>query len=101
MQSETLTSTEWSPSQPLPRGSVFVWQVTALKDGKEIVAPIAPASEARFYVLGEEALRAAELVERMPPDSRLARGLTYARIGLLDDAARDSKNYSEPTHPRL
>jgi hypothetical protein len=89
IRSETLTSTEWSPSEPLLRGRAFLWQVTAARDGKEIVAPIAPTGETRFYVLSEEALDEANLIERSQPDSHLARGVTYASIGLLDDAARE------------
>jgi len=41
----------WTPLQPLKRNVVYIWQVTALKDGREVIAPAAPAREARFKIL--------------------------------------------------
>ena len=85
-----LSETEWTPAEPLARGGLYVWQVTAtLKDGTEIIAPGAPAPEARFKVLERE--RADELneAEQKYADSHLTLGLLYARSGLLEDAERE------------
>jgi anti-sigma factor RsiW len=86
--SPPLTGTSWTPPRALDRGRTYSWQVTAVKDGKEIVSPSTPAPEARFKVL--EKAKADELneVERVA-NSHLARGVLYARAGLLDDAERE------------
>jgi hypothetical protein len=66
-----------------------LWQVTAVKDGKEIISPTAPAPEARFKVLEKAKADELTVVERVGPGSHLARGTLYARAGLLDDAERE------------
>jgi len=87
--SPPLTRTEWTPLHALERGRIYSWQVTAVKEGKEIISPSAPAPEARFKVL--EKAKADELsgVETAASGSHLARGTLYARVGLLDDAERE------------
>jgi len=88
-KSDNLTTTEWTPSQPLARGEVYQWQVTALKDGKEISSPIAPAPEAKFKVLEQDKADAIERVKRQHPNSHLTLGVLYAQAGMLDDAERE------------
>jgi hypothetical protein len=66
--SSTVTTTQWTVAQPLRRGVVYRWQVTALKDGERVRAPKPPAPEAKFKVLEED--KAAELADI----GRLARG---------------------------
>jgi hypothetical protein len=86
--SPSLTTISWTPSRALERGRVYSWQVTALKDGEEIISPSAPAPEARFKVL--EKSKADELNElERNSNSHLTRGVLYARAGLLDDAERE------------
>jgi anti-sigma factor RsiW len=87
--SPQLSVTEWRPAQPLARGGVYIWQVTATKDGAEVISPVAPAPEARFRVLDEA--RAAELdqAEQKYAESHLTLGILYARAGLLEDAERE------------
>ena len=103
--SPSLTGTTWTPPRALERGRLYSWQVTAVKDGKEIVSPSAPAPEARFKVL--EKAKADELgeVERGAV-SHLALGILYARAGLLDDAEREMRalvaaNPKSPTAQKL
>lgn len=104
--SPPLTGTAWTPPRALEPGRVYSWQVTAVKDGKEIISPSAPAPEARFKVL--EKAKADELtgVERAGPRSHLARGTLYAQAGLLDDAERELRallaaNPKSPTARKL
>ncbi|MCM3903274.1 MAG: hypothetical protein ND866_16335 [Pyrinomonadaceae bacterium] len=103
--SPPLTGTEWTPPHALERGRVYSWQVTAVKDGKEIISPSAPAPEARFKVL--EKAKADELSEiEKGAVSHLARGTLYARAGLLDDAERELRallaaNPKSPTARKL
>jgi hypothetical protein len=84
-----LQQSEWSVPGALKRGQVYTWQVTAIKDGREIIAPAAPAPEARFRVLGREQEDELARLERARPRSHLSRGVVYARVGLLEDAEQE------------
>jgi hypothetical protein len=68
---------------------MYVWQVTAIKDGKEVISPIAPAPEARFKILEAAKVEQLRRVESGHPASHLARGISYAEAGLLGDAERE------------
>lgn len=86
-ESESVTATEWTPPAPLPRGQTYYWQVTAtLADGGEVTSPATPAPQAKFRVLDERASADLKLLEEAAPDSHLARGVLYARAGLLAEA---------------
>ncbi|HEU4386153.1 MAG TPA: hypothetical protein VFV34_00040 [Blastocatellia bacterium] len=87
--SEPLSGTEWTLPQPLKRGGVYSWEVTAVKDGKEITAPIPPAREVRFKVLDSAKLDELENASRDNADSHLLLGLLYVNAGLLDDGERE------------
>ena len=88
-RSEPLTKTEWVVPQALDRGAVFSWQVTALKEGREVVSPVRPAPEARFRVLDQAAAEEVERYRRSSVKSHLAAGVVYARAGLREDAERE------------
>lgn len=87
--SPSLTGTEWRPPQSLPRGAIYSWQVKAMKDGREVVVPEPPASEAKFKVL--EQVKAEELARarRQFAGSHLTLGLLYAQAGMQDKAAQE------------
>ena len=87
--SEPISGTEWTPSRPLKRGAVYSWDVTAVKDGKEISVPTPPAPEARFRVLDSANLAELEEASRDNGNSHLLLGVLYAKAGLLDDAERE------------
>jgi hypothetical protein len=86
--SPPITSTSWTVPRALQRGRVYTWQVVALKEGKEIISPAAPAPEARFRVLEKAREDELKRVEQIAASSHLARGVLYARAGLLDEAER-------------
>lgn len=88
-QSPELTTTNWTPTQALPREQVYVWQVTAIKDGQEIKAPVAPAPEARFKILDQAKADEIAAARRRTPSSGLLLGLLYAQAGLFDEAERE------------
>ena len=88
-KSEPLTKSEWLIPQSLDRGAVFSWQVTALKDGREVVSPARPAPEARFRVLDPAAAEEVERYRRSRTNSHLAAGVVYARAGLREDAEQE------------
>jgi hypothetical protein len=73
----------------LQPGATYIWQVTAVKDGEQILSSSAPPREARFRVLS--AAQAAELsrAAREHANSHLVLGTLYAQAGLLDDAERE------------
>ena len=94
--SEPLTETEWPVRNRLRRGMVYTWIVTAIKDGKESLAPTLPA-RAEFKVIEEAAL--AELNRSINQSlSRAARGMLYANAGLLDEAEQEL-NAHIASHP--
>lgn len=88
-QSQALNATTWRPMQPLARGAVYSWQVTAVKEGQEVKAPRPPAPQAKLKVL--DAGTAAELrtAREQQPVSHLALGVLYARAGMLEQAERE------------
>jgi len=87
--SPLLTGTEWRPSQPLPRGAIYSWQVKAMKDGREIVVPEPPAPEAKFKVLEQAKAEELARARRQFADSHLTLGLLYAQAGMLDESERE------------
>ena len=94
-QSPELSTPTWTPPQPLARDQVFLWQVTAFREGKdgkdrqEIKAPVAPVPEARFKILDQTKADEIAAARRRTPVSSLLLGLLYAQAGLFDDAERE------------
>jgi len=79
----------WTPLHPLKRNVVCIWQVTALKDGREVTSPAAPAKEARFRILSAEKTATLAPVIIELAGSHLKLGVVYAHEGLLDDAEQE------------
>ncbi len=89
--SEALIDTHWSTPERLKAGVVYTWTVTALKDGKEIIAP-APPTRAEFRVLrGSQLVNLSRRIKETA--SRAARGVVYAEAGLLDDAEKEFQTH--------
>jgi hypothetical protein len=87
--SEMLTTTHWTVTAPLPRGGIYRWQVTAIKDGKAVRAPKPPATEAKFKVLESRKILELNKLEGLAAGSHLLLGVAYAREGLLEEAERE------------
>ena len=79
----------WTPLHPLKRNVVYIWQVTALKDGRDVIAPTAPAREARFKILSAEKTATLAPVTTELAGTHLKLGIVYAHEGLLDDAEQE------------
>lgn len=82
--SPRLKIASWSVQ--LPRGAVYSWQVKAIKDGQEIIAPRPPAPQAKFRILDQAKANELARARRAYASSHLALGLLYAEAGLLKEA---------------
>ncbi len=90
MSSRALGATQWSPDQPLQRGRIYLWQVTAkLSNGQRVSSPRPPSPEARFRVLDQT--KADELLQFQAahPAAHLALGILYAEAGLLEQGEHE------------
>jgi hypothetical protein len=86
-ESPTLTSTDWSPPAPLPRGVVLKWHVTArTTSGGTIQAPAAGEPEARFQVVPQSVVDRIEVLRRDFPGNPMLLAALYAHAGALDAA---------------
>jgi hypothetical protein len=88
-ESPAVSAAEWTPEQPLARGRVYNWQVTAHLGGKTLRAPAPPAPEARFLIAGSDVLRQVETARREHPGNHLLLAVWMARVGALDEASRE------------
>lgn len=87
--SQPTQKTEWTVNAPLKRGTIYQWQVTAIKDAQEIKSPVRPAPDAKFKVL--DAAKASEIgqAKRKYKNSHLLLGILYANAGLLQEAENE------------
>src|SRR6185295_17423344 len=91
-ESGPVAGTSWSPATALDRGVVYLWQVSAAKEGEVISAPAAPRPEARFMILTGSKAREVQQAVKARASSHLELGIIYAHTGLLDDAEREFQN---------
>lgn len=87
--SQQIKNTSWQIDRPLARNRIYIWQVTALKDGQEIKSPVRPAPDARFKVVDGGKLNELTRLSREYKNEYLALGILYADAGLLDEARRE------------
>lgn len=85
-ESPALTTTEWQPAAPLPRGKVLSWQVTAKTAAGNIRQPAPPAPEARFQIVEPLVAERIDIIRRDFPGNPLLLAALYAQAGALDDA---------------
>jgi hypothetical protein len=88
-ESGPLNENSWTVTRPLDRGQTYIWQVVAMKDGKQFNSPVAPAREVRFKVLDSVSEQAIRRFAQDNRDNHLALGIIYAHYGLIDDAERE------------
>jgi hypothetical protein len=89
VKSQALSTNLWTIPQALRRGEVYVWQVTATRNGREITSPSAPMPEARFKILEQAKASELQRLAKERPDAHLILGTIYAHNGLLDEAERE------------
>lgn len=86
-ESPSLSVTEWTPDQPLGRGRIYNWQVTAQMGGRTLRSPVPPAPEARFQVAGPEVAMQMDNARRNHPGNHLLLAVLLAKAGALDEAS--------------
>jgi hypothetical protein len=89
LSSGPVTQTTWQAVKPLPRGRIYLWQVTAQVGNQQITAPLAPAPEARFQVLSQTKMQELQQARQTVGQSHLLLGVLYAQAGLLEAAERE------------
>jgi hypothetical protein len=87
--SRQLTENSWTPPQSLQRGVIYSWQVIAIKDGQEFIAPRAPAPQAKFRILDQAKANEIRQARRAYSSSHLTLALLYTQAGLLDEAEQE------------
>lgn|SRR2546425_1667017 len=87
--SPTQPKTDWTVSAALPRGVIYLWQVTATRNGEDIKSPMPPAAEARFRILAQDKTAEIDRLQKTHSNSHLVLGTIYAEAGLLQDAQRE------------
>jgi hypothetical protein len=99
-ESETITSTSWTPAQSLQRGKFYTWSVTAILDGQQITSPAPTRPEMKFKVLDISKKRQIEEL-RKRSKSHLALGVFYAREGMIAEAEQEFQSLvrSNPDSP--
>jgi anti-sigma factor RsiW len=85
-ESGPVAGTSWSPGKAIPRGRVYVWQVTAYRGPQPVSAPAPPAPLAKFEVVDETTARLLDETARAHPDAHLLLGILYAQAGARNDA---------------
>jgi hypothetical protein len=87
--SGALSTTDWTPADPLPRGRTFVWQVTARRGSETVVVPSAPSPPARFAVVEPHAAARIAGLRASHPDSHVLLGIVLLQAGARDEARRE------------
>ena len=102
VRSAPQTATQWTATK-LSRGTIYSWEVVAVRNGQEVRSPVAPAPRAQFKILEAEKLLELTNLKKHSPISHLTLGLTYARFGLLAEAEGEFRKVSErkPRFARL
>jgi len=89
ISSDPLTATEWTAPVALGRGRTYLWQVRAVKDGQETLAPPPGSSRVKFKVLEQSKAEEIARAKAAHPGSHLIMGILYSGAGLLTDAERE------------
>lgn len=85
-ESLDLTSTTWTPAEPLPAGHVYSWTVTARAGSDQIREPVPPSPEAKFGVLATEEAARLNAARASFPNEHLLLAALYAQAGVLEEA---------------
>jgi hypothetical protein len=88
-ESSAVTAAEWTPEQPLARGRIYNWQVTAHIGARTLRSPVPPAPEARFQIAAVDTVAQIENARRDHPANHLLLAVLLAKAGALDESAQE------------
>lgn len=91
--SPQISATNWQTDKPLARNKIYLWQVTAMKNGEEIKSPIRPAPDAKFKVLDAAKSDEIDQAKKQYGSSHLLLGVLYAKAGLLGEAETEFQKF--------
>jgi hypothetical protein len=93
-----LDRNRWIPSQPLPRGRTYEWQVRVARGNRVDMIPPVPRPNPRFVVISADALRDLEHARATYRHDHLLLGVLAAHYGLREEARRELAQYAAE-HP--
>lgn len=94
VDNQSVKSPPWTFTGKLRRGHNYVWQVTAVIDGKKVTMPTIGQREAKFRILPSALEDELKQAERSSPRSSVALGILYARVGLLAESRRELQAFA-------
>jgi hypothetical protein len=83
--SAALNATEWTPTVPLPRSAVLLWQVEAATPDGRVLAPSPSDPQARFEVVSAAEQQALEARLSAAGTAHVSRIVIFAEAGLIDE----------------
>uniref|UniRef100_Q022H7 Zinc-finger domain-containing protein n=1 Tax=Solibacter usitatus (strain Ellin6076) TaxID=234267 RepID=Q022H7_SOLUE len=86
-ESPAVTAAEWTPEQPVARGRIYNWQVTAYIGTRTLRSPVPPAPEARFQVVSADTAAQIETARRDHAGNHPLLAVLLANAGALDESA--------------
>ena len=86
MHSDVVESTEWTVSEPLPRGVIYRWEVRATLGAESASAPAPPDPDAVFQLMSDADAASAAAARKALADNPLGLGIVYANLGAVEQA---------------
>jgi hypothetical protein len=90
-RSNVLTTSEWTPETPLPRGHRYAWEVDVQSSGVHRIIPSTPDPPALFAIVDEKTWT--EIESAHHAGDHLAAAILEARAGAKADALSDFDSY--------
>ena len=90
-QSRPVKDTQWTVEDPLKRGVLYAWRVTAPAGDLSIAAPKLDAPNVRFRVLAQPDKVELDQYRRTVGGSHLAMAVLYLRYGMIDEAEQEAR----------
>jgi type II secretory pathway component PulM len=84
-----LSTTSWTIPTALKAGEIYSWQVSAIKNGKEITSQTPTTRFGKFKVLEERKSKELNELKTKYTNAHLILSVIYAKEGLIDEAERE------------
>jgi hypothetical protein len=96
-ESPSLSGLKWTPSQPIARGELYHWQVTAVRKKEAITVPSPPAPQADFRVLDQPTEDRIEQARASGPMGHVLAATLLAKAGMESSAVEELNQLPEET----